>query len=157
MFQNLGRLLTEYYFPEEAVQIRQPWPRPGACPIRCSRRLRVPEGDVPHARRACRCGTPALDGARRQRHGRAMLSSDGEAQTAALHAAADQYAHVLGVPARQIVSATLESREQLRQLASAMGLQVAVGAPARRLLEATMTMANRTRWRRQPCTPTTRP
>jgi hypothetical protein len=70
----------------------------------------------------------------------AMLGSDGDAQTAALHAAADRYAQVLGVPARQIVSSTLESREQLRQLASAMGLQVAPGAPARRLLEATMPM-----------------
>ncbi|HRD99144.1 MAG TPA: GAF domain-containing protein, partial [Rubrivivax sp.] len=35
---------------------------------------------------------------------------------------------------------TLQSREQLRQLANAMGLQVAVGAPARRLLEATLPM-----------------
>ena len=169
MFQNLGRLLTEYYFPEEAVQIRQqvarndtPATREMAArrilgigledlglgvarswglPDSLQKALRVPEGDAPqHA---------ALAGVERLRWmGRganamaaAMLSSDGEAQSAALRAAANQYAHVLGVPSQKIVAATLESRERLRQLASAMGLQVAVGAPARRLLEATMTLS----------------
>jgi serine/threonine protein kinase len=169
MFQNLGRLLTEYYFPEEAVQIRQQVARNDTTATRemAARRilgigledlglgvakawglpdslqkaLRVPEGDVPQ--HAAPAGVERLRwmGRGANAMAAAMLSSDGEAQTAALRAAADQYAHVLGVPARQIVSATLESREQLRQLASAMGLQVAVGAPARRLLEATMTMS----------------
>ncbi len=168
MFQNLGRLLTEYYFPEEAVQIRQQVARHDTTAARevAARRilgigledlglgvakawglpeslqkaLRVPEGDLPlHAAPA---GVERLRwiGRGANAMAAALLSSDGDAQTAALHRAADEYAHVLGVPARQIVSATLASREQLRQLASAMGLQVAVDAPARRLLEATLPM-----------------
>jgi hypothetical protein len=172
MFQNLGRLLTEYYFPEEA----RPDPPAGAAghraqrgagrgdggaaragtvlrdigqgvakawglPDTLQRAMRVPEGEPPsrpvgrngqdRQRWLGRMATEVAD---------AMLGSDGDAQTAALHAEADRYAQVLGVPARKIVSSTLESREQLRQLASAMGLQVAPGAPARRLLEATMPM-----------------
>jgi serine/threonine protein kinase len=76
MFQNLGRLLTEYYFPEEALQIRQrmagaadtPFVRDGharqilglglddlgagvakawGLPDTLQRALRMPEGDVP--------------------------------------------------------------------------------------------------------------
>jgi serine/threonine protein kinase len=76
MFQNLGRLLTEYYFPEEALHIRQrlaqaadtPFARDAAArqilglgldelgagvakawglPDTLQRALRVPEGDVP--------------------------------------------------------------------------------------------------------------
>ncbi len=168
MFQNLGRLLTEYYFPEEAVQIRQQVARNDSTATRelASRRilgigledlglgvakawglpetlqkaLRVPEGEVPpHAAPA---GLERLRwlGRGANAMAAAMLGSDGDAQTTALHAAADQYAHVLGVPARQIVASTLQSREQLRQLATAMGLQVSPGAPARRLLEATMPM-----------------
>ena len=168
MFQNLGRLLTEYYFPEEAVQIRQQVARNDSTGTRevASRRilgiglqdlglgvakawglpeslqqaLRVPEGEV--LTHAAPAGLERLRwlGRGANAMAAAMLGSDGDAQTAALHAAADQYAQVLGVPARQIVSSTLESREQLRQLASAMGLQVAPGAPARRLLEATLPM-----------------
>jgi serine/threonine protein kinase len=168
MFQNLGRLLTEYYFPEEAVQIRQQVARNDTTATReaASRRilgigvedlglgvakawglpeslqkaLRVPMGDVPA--HAVPAGVDRLRWVGRGANAmaEALLGSDGDAQTAALHAAADQYAQALGVPARKIVTATLESREQLRQLASAMGLQVAVGAPARRLLEATLPM-----------------
>jgi serine/threonine protein kinase len=168
MFQNLGRLLTEYYFPEEAVQIRQQVARNDSAATRevASRRilgiglqdlglgvakawglpeslqqaLRVPEGEV--LTHAAPAGLERLRwlGRGANAMAAAMLGSDGDAQTAALHAEADRYAQVLGVPARKIVSSTLESREQLRQLASAMGLQVAPGAPARRLLEATMPM-----------------
>ena len=164
MFQNLGRLLTEYYFPEEAVLIRQ---QVGAddtvtardvaarkllgiglqdlgagvakawgLPDTLQRALRVPVGDAP--------SQPASAGVERLRWlGRganamtaALLHADGDAQTHALQRAAETYAPVLGVSPRAIVAATLESRMKIGQVAQALGLHVARHAPARRLLEA---------------------
>ncbi|MDP1648067.1 MAG: HDOD domain-containing protein [Rubrivivax sp.] len=170
MFQNLGRLLTEYYFPEEAVQIRQQVAhadtavsreaaarqvlgiglqdlgagvaRAWGLPDTLQRALRVPEGDVPT--HAVPAGVERLRWLGRGANAltSAMLANDGEAQTAALHAAADLYGPALGLPARQIVASTLESRTRLAQMVSAMGLQVARGAPARRLLEATLPLGS---------------
>jgi serine/threonine protein kinase len=170
MFQNLGRMLTEYYFPEEAVQIRQHVARDdtnvsrevaarkvlgigledlGAgvakawgLPDNLQKALRVPVGDVPtHA------AHNALDRLRWLGRGAnamtsAMLGSDGHAQTLALDAVAEQYGPVLGVQPRAVVSAAIESRGRMATLAQAMGLQVAPGAPARRLLEATMPLSS---------------
>jgi HD-like signal output (HDOD) protein len=166
MFQNLGRLLTEYYFPEEALQIRQQVAgrdhaaardqaalrvlgidledlgagvaKAWGLPETLQKALRVPGGDVPHH--------PVAPGVERLRWlGRganamaeAMLGADGEAQAQALQAAAELYAPVLGVAPRQMVSAAHESRTRLGQMAKALGLHVAPGAPARRLLQATV-------------------
>jgi hypothetical protein len=98
MFQNLGRLLTEYYFPEEAVQIRQQvarndsagHPRGGVAPHPGHRLAGSGPGRGQglgtarvvaagpacarrrgaDARRAGRSGTPALAGSGCQRDGR---------------------------------------------------------------------------------------
>jgi HD-like signal output (HDOD) protein len=163
MFQNLGRLLTEYYLQEESVQIRQLITRSGdslAAREAASRRvlgigfeelgagvarawglpetlqhaLRPPAGEPPlHAL------TPGVE--RMRWLGRvanalteALLGSDGEQQAAAVQSAATQYAATLGLSARQLVEATHGARTRLAQVAQAMGLQVAPGAPARRLL-----------------------
>jgi hypothetical protein len=67
----------------------------------------------------------------------AMLSGDGEVQAQALLAAAELYAPALGLSARDVVDAAHSSRTRLTQLAQAMNLQVAPGAPARRLLQST--------------------
>ena len=169
MFQNLGRLLTECYLPEEAVQIRQGLrvdqtlaethisreamarrvlgiglhelgagvARAWGLPNSLQRVLRAPEGDVP---------TRAVErGAERMRWiGRsanaiadAMLAHDGEAQARALHQVAELYAPALGIHARELVTASYATRGHLKQLSRAMGVHVAPGAPARRLLEAT--------------------
>jgi serine/threonine protein kinase len=173
MFQNLGRLLTECYFPEEAVQIRQqlalPDTAPGAAQAReaasirvlgmgledlgagvarawglpdtLQRALRAPEGDAP--RRALEPGRDRIVerlrwlGRSANALADAMLSGDGEVQTKALAAAAEMYAPVLGVTAHDVVAAAHTARSRVSQLAAAMGLHVAAGAPARRLLEAT--------------------
>lgn len=45
MFQGLGRLLTEFYFPEEAEQVRR-LVHPGAAPARGTSRQSVPEGEA---------------------------------------------------------------------------------------------------------------
>ncbi len=170
MFQNLGRLLAEYYFAEEAQQIRQQLPRDNPVPAAreaaarrvlgigyedlgagvarawglpdaLQRALRSPEGDVP---------TRTIDGGadrgvdRLRWLGRganaltdAMLAGDGEAQSAALASVAELYAPVLAVAPREILAAAQGARVRLAELAQAMGLHVAPGAPARRLLQAT--------------------
>ena len=172
MFQNLGRLLTECYLPDEAVQIRQALgadhTSPASALLRESaskrvlglgldelgcgvakawglpeslqRALRQPEGETP-ARAAAR-GPERMRWVARSANAiaDAMLSSDGEAQAAAIHRVAELYAPALGLQARDIVSATYTTRGHLKELAPAMGVHVAAGAPARRLLEATQVM-----------------
>jgi serine/threonine protein kinase len=173
MFQNLGRLLTECYFPEEAVQIRQQLTladtAPGAAQAReaaairvlgmgledlgagvarawglpdtLQRALRAPEGEPP--RRMPETGKDRLVerlrwlGRSANALADAMLSGDGEAQTRALAATAELYAPVLGVAVHEVVAAAHTARSRVSQLAAAMGLHVAAGTPARRLLEAT--------------------
>ena len=168
MFQNLGRLLTEYYFPEEALQIRQrlaggadtPLLRDGharqilglglddlgagvakawGLPDSLQRALRMPEGDVP-TRMVDRW---ADGGAERLRWlGRsanaltdAMLLPDPEGQALAVHAVAQHYAPALGLEVRDMLGTVQGARTRLSHMAQAMGLHVAVNAPARRLLQ----------------------
>jgi serine/threonine protein kinase len=174
MFQNLGRLLTECYFPEEAVQIRQQLggrgthaeaqpereaaarrvlgiglgelgagvARAWGLPDTLQRTLNAPPGEVParpvergadrgveRARWLGRCANAMAD---------ALLGSDGTAQDEALAKACELYAPALGLQTREMVGAAHAARVKLAQLAQAMGLQVAPGAPARRLLEPTL-------------------
>jgi serine/threonine protein kinase len=166
MFQNLGRLLTEYYFPEEALQVRQQL-RAGAhdgaareaaarrvlglgyddlgqgvarawgLPDNLQRAMRPPEGDVP--------GRVLLPGVDRLRWlGRsanaltdALLTDDGAPQQLALLKAAVLYAPALGMTARDIVAKANDARGKLLFLTQAMNLHVARGSPARRLIEGT--------------------
>lgn len=167
MFQNLGRLLTEYYFPEEAVQIRQQVARDDSAasrevaarrvlgiglqdlgagvarawglPDTLQRALRIPEGEVPTS--AVPSGVERLRWLGRGANAMtsAMLANDGDVQTAAaLQVAAALYGPALGLPVHRLVACSVESRTRLAQMANAMGLQVARGAPANRLLDATL-------------------
>jgi len=167
MFQSLGRLLTEYYFPEEALQIRQqlrpadvtPAQREAAAvkvlgigfeelgiaiarswglPDTLQRCMRAPPGDAParavergieRQRWAGRAGNELAD---------AMLQFEGSALERQLGAIAERFAGALGVPKAEIVAAAQVARQRLAQLAPAMGLQVAPGTPARRLLQPEM-------------------
>ena len=174
MFQNLGRLLTEYYFPEEALEIRQRLAGAGgearpsaemreaaACkvlglgfdelgagvaqawglPDTLQRALRAPEGKVP-ARAVSRQADEGVDRMRWLARGAnaltdAMLGADGDAQTAALSAAAESYGPALGLEPRDIVACAQAARGRVAQMAQALGLHVAPDAPARRLLQVT--------------------
>ena len=168
MFQNLGRLLTEYYFPEEALQIRQ---RLGSAPATAAARdaaarqvlglglddlgagvarawglpdtlqrcLRPPVGEVP-TRAVDRKADQGLERLRWLARGAnemtdAMLTADGDAQTAALAHVAQAYAPALGLSARDMLLSAQGARTQLSQMAQAMGLQVAPGSASRRLLQ----------------------
>ncbi len=168
MFQNLGRLLTECYLPEEAVQIRQALKgradhhaagpereaaakrvlgltldelgggvaKAWGLPWTLQRALRAPEGELP---RSAERGSERVRWLGRSANAMAdaMLGADGEAQAEALRAVADAYAPVLGLQARDMVAASYATRSRVAMLAQAMGVHVAPGAPARRLLEAT--------------------
>ncbi len=184
MFQNLGRLLTEFYFPEEAQQIRQHLVKDttdasgaaadtGARREAVSRRVlgigfadlgagvakawglpealqrgsRVPEGEAPG--RAVDRGNDlskernsARSVDRLRWMGRAanaltdaLLQHDGAAQTQAVLRVAEQYAPALGLQSKEMVAAASTARQRLQELAQAMGIQVAPGLPARRLLQ----------------------
>ena len=170
MFQNLGRLLTEYYFPEEAQQIRQqlasgpatPAARDDAArrvlgigeqdlgvgiarswglPENLQSSMRVPEGDVPR-RRVDR------DGERQRWLGRAanqvtdlMLACEGDELGARLSRMAALYGAVLGLSAQDIVAAAHRARERLGSLAQAMGLHPPPGSALRRLLQSAVPAA----------------
>jgi eukaryotic-like serine/threonine-protein kinase len=144
MFQNLGRLLTEYYFPEEAQQIRQlvataparrrATPRPSACwawargpghrrgqglgPARhLQRAMRVPAGEC-RALRGPAGGrrAHALAGPRRQRDHRRDAGHDGEQQAARVAAAAERYARRWACAARDAAGGA-GARTRLAQMA----------------------------------------
>ncbi len=170
MFQNLGRLLTEYYFQEEALQIRQRLvgkpathaareaaahqvlglgldelgagvARAWGLPDTLQRALRVPDGEVP-SRPISRQAEASMDRIRWLARSAnaltdAMLGADGDQQTAALEAVAQTYANALGLQPRDMLSGAIKARTRVASLAQAMGLQVAQGAPAHRLLQAT--------------------
>jgi HD-like signal output (HDOD) protein len=169
MFQNLGRLLTECYLPEEGIQIRQALrgdftsaashvAREAAAkrilglsldelgagvaqawglPESLQTAMRSPAGPSPA--KALARGAERLRWLARAANAMsdAMLGSDGEVQAGALLKAAELYGPALGLNPRDMVNAAYATRVHLNDLATAMGVNVAPGAPARRLLEDT--------------------
>ncbi|GAB4041168.1 MAG: hypothetical protein Fur0014_12190 [Rubrivivax sp.] len=164
MFQNLGRMLAEYYFPEEAQLIRQRLKKDSTAKARDKAAVEVlgltlqelgvgvarswglpenlqkmmqPPTGAPPAR-------PAAQGLERQRWvGRianemadAMLDEDPVALNARIGRLAEDYAPTLGLPVRQVQAAAEAARERLAALADALGLHVQPDAPASRLLAA---------------------
>ncbi|MBL8333600.1 MAG: HDOD domain-containing protein, partial [Rubrivivax sp.] len=159
LFQNLGRLLTEFYFPEEAQQIRTlreqgvggdeasrrvlglAWPdlaagvaRSWGLPDTLQKVMRAPEGEVP---------SRAVDkGVERMRWiGRCaneatdcLLTHDAASAPAALEALAERHARALGLAPRDIVHAAGQARERLADFARAMGVDIERGSASRRLL-----------------------
>ncbi len=163
MFQNLGRMLTQYYFPEEAQQIRQGAKGAGmAAEDRSAaqvlglsyqelgvgiakvwdlpdslRRLMVqPAGNPP--------GKGVDKGMERQRWiGRianeitdTMLGDDVAGMELRIGRLAEAFAPALGLPKRAVLAAAASARERLTQLAGALGLQVSPDDPASRLMAA---------------------
>lgn len=161
MFQNLGRLLAGYYFPEEAQQIRQlikqkrtrdvdaaarqvlgmtfqelgvGVARSWGLPEDLQRMMQVPEGAAPS-----RCAERGVE--RHRWMGRAanevtelMLSDDQEGLPARLSRLAETYSPALGLPVKELQSAMQSARTKLAQLTTAMGIELGRDAPARRLL-----------------------
>lgn len=161
MFQNLGRMLTEYYFPEEAQQIRQQVRKAGPAaldkaavqvlgltfqelgigvakswglPDSLQRMMQQPDGEPP---------VKTLEkGLERQRWiGRVanevteqMLSDSREPIEHRIGRVADAYAPSLGMQPRAVQKAVESARTRMAALADALGIRVTPDAPANRLL-----------------------
>jgi serine/threonine protein kinase len=165
MFQNLGRLLTEYYFPEEAQQIRRLLP-PGEVsppqrdavaqkvlgisfdelgagiakhwhlPDNLQQTMRFPPGAAPN--RAVPKGTERQRWAGRAGNELvdAMLLLEGEELAKRLDAISDRFAAALALPAADIVEAAQSARQRLSSMAEAMGISATQGGRAKRLMQA---------------------
>jgi len=167
MFQNLGRLLAGYYFPEESLQIRQrleggavtPARREAAAaqvlgltfdemgagvarhwglPEHLRRAMRPPEGEPPS--RGLDRGVEHLRWLGRGANAMtdALLAADGEEQARGLAAVAQAYAPALGVQQRQMLQAAQDARQRLSDVAQAMGLSVSRQSVSQRLLRDTV-------------------
>ncbi len=159
MFQNLGRLLTGYYFPEEAAQIRQQgaggqgasavlgmsfdelglgvarsWGLPEGL-LRC---MQTPLGDVP-SRAVSKAERPRWLARAANDLTEVLLSHDGAAAVRALAATAERHGRALALEPRAMLEATSNARVQLAEMARAMNLSVPVNSPARRMLAPALT------------------
>ncbi len=164
MFQNLGRLLTEYYFPEEAQQIReQQKPKAGrqaptedsaaikvlglsyeelglgvakswGLPDSLQKAMRKPEGEPPP--KLVERGPERLRWVGQAANALAdtMLRTPPEQLGARVGELAARYAKTLGLTEKDVKDAVEHAREKLTQLAQAMNIRVAPSSPANRLL-----------------------
>jgi serine/threonine protein kinase len=161
MFQNLGRMLTQYYFPEESQQIRQDAKGAGMAaedraaakvlglsfqelgvgvasawglPDSLQHMMAQPSGDPP-AKGVERSAE------RRRWIGRianeitdTMLGDDVAGVDTRIGRLAESFAPALGLPKKTVLAAAESARERLTQLADALGLHVTPDAPASRLM-----------------------
>jgi eukaryotic-like serine/threonine-protein kinase len=162
MFQNLGRLLAQYYFPEEATRIRalmqnqrEPMTEVAASahvlglnyeelglgiskawglPAGIQRCMRKPTGPAPT--------TAPSDSVERIRWiaqasneiADVLLHSDPKDADARIAAVTKKYAQAMGTTAKEVQAATVVARQKLIDLASAMEIRVAPGSAAAKLL-----------------------
>jgi serine/threonine protein kinase len=164
MFQNLGRLLVQFYFPEEASQVRmrvqstrEPMTEDAAAasvlgltfeelglgiakawglPQSMQRCMRKPVGVVPTK-------APADSGERirwialaANEMADVLLHSDPKDVDTRIQAVTRKYVQALGVGLKDIQSATITARKKLIELAVAMEIRVAPGSAAAKLLKA---------------------
>jgi len=162
MFQNLGRLLVQFYFPEEASQIRklaqstrEPMTEVAASisvlglsfeelglgiakawglPASMQRCMRKPTGAVP-----AKAPTDANERIRwtalvANEISDVLLRSEPKDVDARLLDLTRKYAHALGVGSKDIQAATTTARQKLVELAAAMEIRVAPGSAAAKLL-----------------------
>ena len=163
MFQNLGHLLAEFYFPEETQAIRglvaaphQPLSEAAACVrvlgldfetlgLGVARAWALPDGirrcmRKPVGTRPMQLSQEPVEQMRwiavvANEIADILLRADPQAREAELAQAQTRCAHTLGVPARDIEAATLAARKKLIDMAQAMDLQVLPGSQASRLLQ----------------------
>jgi serine/threonine protein kinase len=164
MFQNLGRLLVQFYFPEEATQIRglvQSQREPLTEAVASTRMLGLSFEDLglgiakawglPQGIQRCMrkpVGTPPgsapADAGERIRWialasneiADVLLQSDPKEVDARIALVARKYAASMGVSLKDVQAATVKARQKLIDLAGAMELRVAPGSVAAKLLKA---------------------
>jgi len=163
LFQNLGRMLTQYYFPSEAASIRalrsaHPNMRESSAvqqvlgidfesfglgaarawglPENLQRCMQMPEGDPPHR--------PVVDQASKLRWiGRTanemadlVLHTEPQHLEAQLELATKRFGKALGMSTGQMDASLLIARKKMAEMADAMALTVNPQAPAARLITA---------------------
>jgi serine/threonine protein kinase len=164
LFMNLGRLLTTFYFAEEAHQIDQAmmrWAVPlgeeaasiqalgmsyedlglgvaeaWGLPQALQSHMRKPRGEPP--------ATPPAEAGERLRWtalaanevATALLRSEPAQAASGVVAVAERYSGVLGVSMPEMHACVREASENLAQIADAIGLSFPAGTNARRLLDA---------------------
>jgi serine/threonine protein kinase len=167
LLQNLGRLLAEYYFPEEAQQIRQRLDgrdgsvaaadtaarrvlgitlgdlgvgvaRSWGLPDSLMSAMRLPDGEVPQRRLAPGAESQRWLGRLAGQITDLMMAHEGAALAQRLDLLSGVCGPALGLAMPQVLAAVQRAREQLAARALAMGLHTAPGTPARRLLAAGM-------------------
>ena len=164
MFQNLGRLLAEYYFPEEARVVRglmtsthPPVTEASASasvlglsfealglgvakvwglPDSIRRCMRKPTGEPP-----VRVPAEAIERLRwiavaANAMADTLLRTEPRELDARMARVAQQYSPTMGISADDVLSATAVARRKLIELAAAMGLDTLPGSAASRLLKA---------------------
>jgi eukaryotic-like serine/threonine-protein kinase len=163
MFQNLGRLLAEYYLPEEARQIRDlahpPVGRPAISETQASISVLGLSFDelgrgvarhwgLPESLQRCMSrptGEPPArtSGIERLRWltlaanevASALLETEPSRSRARIQVIGERYAKALGLTAKDVLAAVDRSRERLQQTTRALDIVVPGASPARRLLD----------------------
>lgn len=161
MFQNLGRLLTEYYFPEEARAIRalmggkEPVTEAQASTtvlgvsyeqlgVGISRAWNLPEGIQQCIRKPLGNppGSPPKEAGERLRWiavasnemADALLHTEPKLAATKVTQIGMRYARSMGVDSKMLEAATTKARERLAELARAVDFKVSPGSGAARLL-----------------------
>jgi hypothetical protein len=165
MFQNLGRMLTTFYFPQEAQQVEQAIKRRSGAldeeaasiqalgmsyetlgigvarswglPDSLQRCMRRPRGEPPSAPPARAADRLRWVTLAANEVATALQDAEPAQADASVAAVAERFARVLDVSADDMLALTQQARRQLAQMARAMGLNVHSGAAARRLLDST--------------------
>ncbi len=162
MFQNLGRLLAQFYFPDEANRIRDQVrggevgetaaalsvlglsyedlgvgvARSWGLPESLRRAMCRPAGDPP-SRAVHPRERGAWLGAAANDFADALLQApDAAASARRIGDIAERYAKALGVGAKEAQAAADRARERLAQTARALSLTLAPASPAKRLIDA---------------------
>jgi eukaryotic-like serine/threonine-protein kinase len=164
MFQNLGRLLVLFYFPEEALRVRGHMQDPRRPLSEISAAISVlglsyealglgiaKAWSLPEDIRRCMrkpAGDPPLrapeDSAERVRWvalasneiADVLLHSDPQDRESRLALVTRKYTAAMGVTAKEVMAATSKARQKLADLAAAMEIRVAPGSAAAKLLKA---------------------
>jgi serine/threonine protein kinase len=173
MFQGLGRLLAEFYLPEEALQIREQLNVDGtvatasrreavaaqvlglsyeALGVGVARTWGLPEALL-HCMRAAPAeppSRPAAGGERQHWLGcaanamtDALLEGEDEGAERRLRNAAKKHARVLGLALNDMQGAVARARERMGVVAHALSLHVAPASPTHRLLLGTQESTQR--------------
>ena len=164
MFQNLGRLLTQFYFPEEARQVEAAMAqaqdalgeesasiqalgmsyeelglgvaRSWGLPQSLQRCMQRPRGEPPSEEPSRAADRLRWVALAANEVATTLLRSEPSQVDRRIGAIAERYARVLGIGADEMLACTRLAQDRLAQMARAMGLGVLPDAPARRLLEA---------------------